>query len=106
MNEIDDLKADVNWLDNRVLCLEEKGEKKPYFLYGRKGSVRKCIAIFSSEMFCESFIKSCKLKNPRKNQVFKKNTPLFWWDELNIEREYVPDHVLFNPILKDFYEKG
>lgn len=28
-----------------------------------------------------------------------------WWDEIIIEREYVPDHVFFNPELKDFYEK-
>ena len=105
MNDIDDLKADVSWLDDRVGWLERDGEKKPFFLYGRSGAVRKCIAVFSTEMQCKEFIKSCRLKNPRKDQVYRKNSPLFWWDEITIEREYIPDYVFFNPKLEDFYEK-
>jgi len=106
MNDIDDLKADVSWLDDRITWLEGDNDKRPFFLYGRNGAVRRCIAVFSTEMQCKSFIRSCRLKNPKKNQVYRKNSPLFWWDELSIEREYVPDHVFFNPTLEDFDERN
>lgn len=105
MNDIDFLKGDISDLEHRVSDLEYKERARPCYLYGRSGPVKKCIAVFSNERLCKDFIRSCKLKNPRGKQIFKKSSPLFYWDSLTIEREYVPGHLFFDPRPEDFLDE-
>jgi hypothetical protein len=103
MNDIDFLRDDLIDLEHRVNDLIDN---RPYYMYGRKGQVKKCIAVFSDLYYYREFVKKCELKSPKKGERFKKNSPLYYWDEIIMKREYIPEHLFFNPNPEDFKVSG
>lgn len=108
MNDIDYLKEDFNYLDDRVSNLETVKQSRPYFLYGQNGTERVCIAMFSTEDNYKKFVASCELKTKKKEQKYKKNSPMYGFERFYLEREYIPCYVPYDPIFeqqKDIFKK-